>query len=276
MTGLAWDERIDAPDLAWARIGVGLAALGGCVHATLMFDRAITPGVLRVPVVDWLPAPSSMLVLVVGALWLAAAGGFAAGFRTRMSGTVLAATMGFTMMLDLQFYSNHLYLLALLVVLLTAANAGGYRSFDSGAGRAPSSSPVWGVFLLRAQVSIVYVFAALSTVKLAYASDAILMASFRRTGALAIPDGWLTPDLVGALAVATIFVGLWLAIALWSPRRLRAATLIGAAYHAALVALAVDGLALAIYGLAMLSAYAAFFVPLSLPARGLELEEGVV
>ena len=276
MTGLAWDERIDAPDLAWARIGVGLAALGECVYATLMFDRAITPGVLRVPVVDWLPAPSSILVLVVGALWLAAAGCFAVGFRTRMSGTVLAATMAFTMMLDLQFYSNELYLLALLVVLLTVANAGGYRSFDSGAGRAPVASPVWGVFLLRAQVSIVYVFAALSTVKLAYASEAVLAASFRRTGALAIPGGWLTPDMVGALAAGSIFVGLWLAIALWSPRRLRAATLVGAAYHTALVALAADGLALAIFGLAMLSAYAAFYVPLPLPASGLELEEGVV
>ena len=275
MTGLPWDGRIDACDLAWARIGVGVAALGEGVYATLLFDRATTPGVLRVPVVDWLPAPSSLLVLIMGALWLAAAGGFAVGFRTRTSGTVLAATMAFTLMLDLQFYSNHLYLLALLVVLLTAANAGGYRSLDSGAGRAPHASPVWGVFLLRAQVSIVYVFAALSTVKLAYASEAILAASFRRTGALAIPDGWLTPDLVGAFAAASIFVELWLAIALWSPRRRRAATLVGAAYHAALTALAAEGLALAIFGLAMLSAYAAFYVPLPLPASRLELEEGV-
>ncbi len=275
MTGLPWDERIDASDLAWARIGVGLAALGEGVYAMLLFDRAITPGVLRVPVVDWLPAPNAMLVLIVSGLWLAAAGGFAVGFRTRTSGTVLAATMAFTMLLDLQFYSNQLYLLALLVVLLTAANAGGYRSLDSGAGRAPVASPVWGVFLLRAQMSIVYVFAALSTVKLAYASEAVLATSLRRTGALTIPEGWLTPDMVGALAAASIFVELWLAIALWSPRRLRAATLIGAAYHAALVVLVADGLALAIFGLAMLSAYAAFYVPLPLPASALGLEEGV-
>lgn len=275
MTALAWEERIDAPSLAWARIGVGLAALAAGVHATLLFDRATTPGVLHMPATDWLPAPNVVLVLIAGGLWLAAAGGFTFGFRTRTSGSVLAATMAFTMMLDLQFYSSHLYLLTLLVALLTAANAGGYRSFDARAGRAPDASPAWGVFLLRAQVSIVYVFAALSTVKLAYASEAVLAASFRRTGTLALPEVWLTSDLVGALAALSIVAQLWLAIALWSPRRRRAATLVGAAYHAALVGLAVDGPALAIFGAAMVSTYGAFYVPLPRSAGALELEEGV-
>jgi hypothetical protein len=272
VNGLPWEERIDAPDLAWARIGVGVAALAAGVHATLLFDRATRPGVLRIPVVDWLPAPSVILVLLLGGVWLVAAGSFAVGSRTRLSGPVLAVTMAFTMMLDLQFYSNHLYLLALLLVLLTAANAGGYRSLDVGAGRAPAGSPVWGVFLLRAQVSIVYLFGALSTVKLAYASEAVLTQNLRRSGPLALPEAWRTPDLVAALAVSSIFLQFWLAAALWSPRRRRSATVVGIAYHVALLALVADAWALGIFGLAMVSAYAAFYVPLPGAAPALELE----
>ncbi|HSM34773.1 MAG TPA: HTTM domain-containing protein [Longimicrobiales bacterium] len=272
MNGFAWEERIDAPDLAWARIGVGLAAMAEGVYATMLFDKATTPGVLRVPVADWLPAPGVFLALLLGGIWLVASGGFIAGVRTRTCGVALAATMAFTIMWDRQFYSSHLYLLSLLVVLLTVANAGGYRSVDARAGEAPDASPAWAVFLVRGQVSIVYLFTALATVQLAYASEATLAASLRDVGPLAFPAAWRTPDVVAVFAVAYIGTALWLATALWSARRRRTATIVGVAFHAALIAVAADALGFAILGLAMVSAYAAFYVPLPTAAYAEEME----
>ena len=270
MNGLVWEERVEAPELGWARIGVGLAALAEGAYVTSLFNKATTPGVLHVPVVSWLPGPNVFLGLLLCGVWLVVAGAFTAGARTRSSGVVLAATMALTLALDRQFYSTHLYLLTLLVVLLTAANAGGYRSVDAAAGRAAETSPAWGVFLLRCQVSIVYAFAALSTVQIAYTGDDTLAASLRRAGAFVLPDAWLAPDMVGVLAVAYIGIALWLSASLWSPRRRRTAMILGMLFHAALVGLAADALAFGILGVAMVSAYAAFVVPL--PTWGAEAD----
>jgi hypothetical protein len=179
--------------------------------------------------------------------------------------------MALTMALDRQFYSTHLYLLTLLVVLLAVANAGGYRSVDAGSERASDTSPAWGVVLLRCQVSIVYAFAALSTVQLSYAADGTLAASLRGAGGFALPQAWRSPDVMGVMAVAYIGVCLWLAAALWSRRRRTTATIVGVAFHAALVGLASDPLGFAIFGAAMVSTYGAFYVPLPVRVHGAEL-----
>lgn len=270
MIGLPWDERVDATDLGWARIGVGIAALAEGVYVTLLFDKATRPGVLRVPVTEWLPAPSALLVLLVGGVWLVAAGAFTLGFRTRRTGTVLAATMALTMALDLQFYSYHLYLLMLLVALLTAANAGAYRSLEAREDGVAVASPVWAVFLLRAQVSIVYAFVALSTVKAVYSAEPGLAPSLRPAGTFLVGEGEHAPEL---LAAALVLVAWWLAGALWSPRRRRAATLIGLAFHAILAGVLADLAPVGIFGVAMISAHASFYVPLPMSARGVRRSE---
>ena len=65
-------------------------------------------------------------------LWVLVAIAFVIGWRTRVAGAVLGCLIGYSLLLDQQLYSNHLYLLFLIVVLLTisAAAAAGTTQVD--------------------------------------------------------------------------------------------------------------------------------------------------
>mgnify|MGYP006199594577 CR=1 FL=1 len=99
---------------------------------------------------------------------------------------------------DQQLYSNHLYLMVIVVGLLTAGDGGAALSLDAMRRGARETVPTWPMWLLRVQVSIVYGSAALSKVNLTYLSGSVVASYLRRDGPLAVPDAWrsLEPMLV--------------------------------------------------------------------------------
>lgn len=229
--------------LAAARILIGVNAALAALEASRILPRLLTPLVLKLPVFSWLPVlPSSALRLFI-AVWLVAAAAFALGWKTRVAGGVLTLVTGYTLVLDQQTYSNHLYLLFLVILLLTIA--------DSGA--------AWAILLLKIQVTIVYFFSAMAKITPQYLAGEILIRSLKQEGWLAVPESWRTPAAMSLLAVTSIAVELFIAFGLWSPRLRLAAIIAGTGFHLLIIAvLDSSRLSLAIFALSMFAVYVLF------------------
>ena len=190
----------NAQQLAVARILVGVNAAFAALEASRMLPRLLTPIVVKIPFSPLVPVlPSSALPLFL-AVWLAAALAFALGWKTRVAGAVLALVTGYTLVLDQQTYSNHLYLLFLVILLLTIAHSGAARA----------------ILLLKIQVTIVYFFSAVAKITPQYLAGEILTRSLKQEGWLAVPEAWRTPAAMSLLAVTSIVTELFIAFGLWS------------------------------------------------------------
>jgi hypothetical protein len=254
---------VDPRPVALVRIVIGLTALVRAFVAYPILDRLLRPTTIRLLYVPWLPqlAPAGVPWLV--AVWTAAALLFALGCCTRTAGVTLAAGMLYVLLLDEQTYSNHLYLLVLIVLLLGLANAGAAFSVDARWRRTRPRAEAYAVWLLRTQVSATYAFAALAKLNAVYLSGATLVAYMSPDLLVALPEATRLPFVL-ACAWGTIVVELFLAVALWSARWRRLAVVAGTALHVGMVALLPPGarLQLAIFAVEMLALYVVFFVPL--------------
>ena len=92
------------------------------------------------------------------------------GWRARLTGTILALAVVFVIALDRQTYSNHLYLMAWLTALLVAADAGDGLAIRTERRRVT----FWPVILLCLQLTIVYVFSALTKINDSFLSGEVL------------------------------------------------------------------------------------------------------
>src|SRR6266496_4435182 len=116
-------RKTDARPVAIVRMLVGLAAIGFALEAWVNMGRVLSPQVVDMPYVAWYPIlPAAMLPLFIG-LWLCAALAFVIGLGTRLCGAILTLSMAYTIFFDQQLYSNHLYLVTLVVLLLTIAES---------------------------------------------------------------------------------------------------------------------------------------------------------
>lgn len=229
--------------LAATRILIGINAAFAALEASRMLPRLLTPLVLKLPLFPWLPVlPSSALPLFL-AVWLVAALAFALGWKTRLAGAVLTLVTGYTLVLDQQTYSNHLYLLFLVILLLTIA--------DNGA--------AWPILLLKIQVTIVYFFSAAAKITPQYLAGEILTRSLKHEGWLAVPESWRTPAVMSVVAMASIVAELFIAFGLWSPRLRHAAIFAGVGFHLLILSvLDSSRLSLGIFALEMFAVYLLF------------------
>lgn len=256
-------REVDARPVATVRILVGIAALLRALEAGRLLRLWLPDTVVRMPMADWYPVfPPEVLFLLVG-VWGGAAAAFAAGWRTRGSGTVLVLVMAYILFLDQQTYSNHLYLLVLVVGLLAWADSGACVSLDAWLRRGRERVAAWPVFLLKAQVSIVYLFAALTKLNGEYLSGRALGQQLNPEFWAAIPKALQGPALSMGLAVASLGVELFLAAGLWGRRTRLAAIVVGVAFHFGLVAIILPAVSLQIFvfTLLMLALYPLFFDP---------------
>jgi predicted DCC family thiol-disulfide oxidoreductase YuxK len=252
-------ERRVSPRIAgWVRIVVGLAAGLSVMESAPILARLHASEMLRIPFVEGGPTIVDLPLLLVVALWVAAAALFTVGLRTTLAGVVLTGTLAGALLADQQLYTNHLYLLTLLVALLTLARAGSALSVDARLGRGRHEVPDWPLQLMRIQVSIVYAFAALSKINGVYLSGSVVAAMLRHDGPLAMPVGWRTFEVMAAAAMLAILVEGFLAVALWLPRWRRTAFVVGLILHAGLVVWFEPGPKLAVFGLIALAPYALF------------------
>lgn len=243
------ERRTSARTLTVTRVLVGIAAALASWEAWRMLSRMLRPLVVRIPVAAWIPLlPSSALPLFI-AVWFIAALAFLAGWRTRIAGAVLTLLTGYTLVLDQQTYSNHLYLLFLVLLLMTIAYATEARS----------EVAAWPLLLLKVQLVIVYVFSALAKLTPPYLSGEVLTRSLKADGWLAIPQAWQTPSAMSVLAMLSIAAELFVAFGLWSRRLRPFALLAGAGFHLIILGILDSSrLSLLIFALAMFAIYPLF------------------
>lgn len=257
----AWLDRETSPRAVGVmRIAIGLVAALQALEVGPVLLRLSEPGIVRlpyaalaeVPSITNLPAP-----LIVGA-WLLLALAFAVGAFTTAAGISLAMLLAAVLAADQQLYSNHLYLLTILVGLLTLARAGAAVSISAARGHGRSMLPAWPIWLIRAQVSIVYLFAGLAKINAPYLSGSVLASTLRRDGPLAIPDAWRGFELMMVLSLVAILVELGLAVGLWLPRWRGASFAMGLGLHLAIAAWLAPTEQLVVFGLLMLPTYLVF------------------
>ena len=143
--------------------------------------------------------------------------------------------------------------MAWLVLLLTLADAGAGLSVK----RAQRPVIRWPVFLLMMQVSVVYGFAAITKLNTEFLSGRVL-AGVLHEGILSFPDVLRTREFLGAVALAAVFVELFLAIFLWSPRFRPTAFILGLGLHATMTLFMAPTGELFVFSLEMLALYPLF------------------
>lgn len=251
-------DRVRPGPLGAARIGLGLAALLAALETAPRLLLMSDPGRLRVPAIEGLGAGAVAVELAwVGiAVWGLSGSAFLLGWQTRAAGALLALVIGSVLALDLQLYSNHLYLLGVLVVLMTLADAGAARSLDARRG-GRRSVPRWALVLVKAQVSLVYGFAALSKLNEAFLSGGIL-SGLMGDGLVPVPDSFIRFETMFPLALAAVATEGFLSFGLWLRRARRLAVWCGIAFHVAIALLLVPTLEFLVFGLILVPTYLLF------------------
>lgn len=253
---------IGSRPLGLARTIVGVSALIRSVVAWDVLSKLAEDDVLRVPYADWVPEPTLPLAATVVAVWLISGVLFTIGWRVPLSGSVLLAAIIATLTIDEQTYSNHLYLMAWLLLLFIVADAGAGMNVH----RVDRPVARWPVLLLMIQVSIVYGFSALTKINETFVSGAVLSGSLRG-GVVPFPDAWRTPGFLSTLALLVIGVELFIAMFLWRRRMRPAAFALGLGLHLSITLLMASTIQLLVFSLEMLALY-----PLFLSTETIEVE----
>lgn len=248
-----------ARPLGVARIAVAGAVLLKAALIAPMLLALRDPAMLRVPGVSWLPVLPRWSPLVILGVWVLAGAAFLVGWRTRIAGALLSAALFWTVLGDQQLYSNHLYLAATLTALLTLADSGTTFSLDARR-RGPGTVVVraWPVTLLKLQVSFVYGFAALTKLNLTYVSGAVLNWNLGRDALIGFPEGLRRWEVMAPLALLSILVEAFLAVALWSERWRSVGFGLGFAFHAAIVLTISPAPELLVFSVLMFALYLLF------------------
>lgn len=249
------DARSSAVGLSAARIIVGVAVLVKAAIVGPILLELSAPGAIRLPMESWLPLLPAGSVPVVIAAWLLSGAAFLVGWRTSAASAVLCVTQIAVLLGDQQLYSNHLYLLTTVVALLGLADAGAALSLDArrrGASGRPADGPV---MLLKAQVTIVYGFAALAKLNLPFLSGAVVGQVLGHASILPFPDALRTFTVMATLAWLAILLEGFLAIAFWFDRLRPAGVVTGVALHLSFVLFMMKPLDLVVFGMIMFALY---------------------
>jgi hypothetical protein len=264
------DLRAESRPVGLMRIGVGIAAMMEALEISSELRDLSDPGVLRMPRFDFLPALPESAVTVFLGIWVVLAVAFAAGFRPRIAGLALAGMLMYVLGLDHQLYSNHLYLMTLLTLILAFGHSGAAMSLDSRRKGASPTIPAWPVALTRVLVSIVYGFAAASKLNLIFMSGLVLRLYMKLPGIESIPS-WV----FSLFALGAVGTEVFLAVAFWKPRLRRLAVVVGIAFHLTILATMQLVPDLITFGLLMGCAYLAFFNQITPAGEPVRAEDAV-
>jgi predicted DCC family thiol-disulfide oxidoreductase YuxK len=248
-------QRIDARPLGVTRAGVGVAALVMSVELGGYLSGLAQPDIVRLPLLTPLADVVLTIWPVVLLVWVAAAAAFAVGAFTRLAGATLVAVALALFGTDQQLYSNHLYLLATVVAILTLAGAGNGFAFRA---HRHTDAPAWGPFLLRFQLSVVYAFSALAKLNASYLSGSVMASYLRSDGPLAISQQWRSFELMLVLSVVAVLAEALLAIGLWMPKWRRNAFVVGLTLHVVILLTFYPPLPFLAFGILTLALYVQF------------------
>lgn len=240
------------------RWGIGLAAILRGIVAVPMLMSLNDDGLLRFPWFAWMPAPTSALVGVILAFWFVSAITFTIGAATRTSGAVLCVTLAVSILLDQQAYSNHLLLLTILTGMLTLTEPAAALSVDAKRrGNELDVVPGWPVFLIKLQVTVVYLFAGATKFNDNFLSGAVINA-FVGDGVIRPPESLLVPSVLSPLAMLAVLTELLIAVTLWRASLRNLGVLLGVGLHASIALLMSPTLQFTVFSMVMVSSYWVF------------------
>lgn len=244
--------------LAYARIGFGIAAILRAIDAIAVLTPLTDPELARFPWFETLPDPTTNLIVGILIVWFGSAVAYTLGVFTRAAGAMLSITIGCSILLDQQAYSNHLYLLALVVGLSVVSHPGAALSIDAlRVEDRRTALPAWPIFLIKVQVTVVYVFAAVTKLNPVFLSGRLLNIQLGK-GLVPVPDWLLVPGYLSLLSVFAVCGELLIAIFLWRSRGRHIAVLCGVGLHVSIAMLMAPTLQLIVFGLVMMSSYNLF------------------
>jgi hypothetical protein len=246
------DIGVEARPVAVARIGLGIATLLNTGEMFVLLN-SIAGGKLALPVHEMIPSPGSAAVLLYAVLAAAAGVALTVGWHASAAAVATTVLNVGVFFWDQQTYSSHRLLGTLLVACLIFARSDTALSVSPRPGRVPW----WPQLLMMTQLSVCYLFAALSKINVEYLSGAPLSQWIR----LSLP-WWLFV----LMACASIAVELILAVGLWRRSTRREAAVLGVLLHLSIVTLMKEQtLPLIAFALTCLAVYGLFLRRPSLP-----------
>lgn len=248
-------SQIESRPLGLARVIVGSAAVLRVIVVWQVLSDLTRPEVLQTPYLPWMPEPSTTLAVVITGVWLTAAVLFTLGWKVPITGSLLFASIVFTLALDQQTYSNHLYLMAWLVLLLTIAGAGSALNVH----RRDRPVTRWPVLLIMSQLSIVYGFSGLTKINEDFLSGSLLAGTLG-TGLVPFPESLRTPSFLSLVAAVAVATELFIAIFIWRKSFRPAAFVLGLGLHAGITLFMFGTLQLLVFSLLMLALYPLFLI----------------
>jgi predicted DCC family thiol-disulfide oxidoreductase YuxK len=229
-SSLASRVNADAPSrpIGVMRVIIGSGALLKLILLAPLVFRLADPAFLQAPYWVGVPRLSHASAIALCVVWAVSATAFLLGVRTRVAGAILTMTLGAVLFLDQQLWSNHLYLLTLLVFLVTAADSGASVSFDARRHGIREHVSAGMVMLIGLQLSVVYFYTAVAKVTPAYLSGTVL-----RWNIQWFPwAGHIPTRLLVAAAVFSIAVEIFLSIGIWIAAARPFVFVLGAGLHA--------------------------------------------
>jgi hypothetical protein len=192
--------------------------------------------------------------------WIALSVALTVGWHGRRAAAGLVGLAAY--LLTGGFYANHLYLLALVLLLVSLSDCERHYAL-----RRHGAGPVsgWPLFLMRLQLSIVYVFAGVAKINGEFLSGATLGYHFENS-VLPLPN---VGGLLVVLSIATVAVEIFIGLGVWSARLRPIAFALVLPLHAAMPFVSQDPSQLA--GIAIFSA-----IMLVLCASFLDVREGAL
>jgi hypothetical protein len=217
---------VDSRPIAAVRIGVGLAALLTALELRAVFER-ILDGATRVAVPGWpLPLTDAFVTAWLVVICVAAVA-LALGAWSRIAAAGLAVCTLVALACDQQAYSSHLVLLTLLAIYLGCGDPGARWSLDARR-RGPAMQVVyWPQLLIVTQISVVYLFAAVSKWQQPGFVSGEALGDFMRWS--------LPPTVLLVLGVCTVATELFLAAGLLFDRTRGLAAAAGVGLHLAII-----------------------------------------
>lgn len=161
-------REVDAASLAAFRILFSAVLLVGVVRtmATGWIEpQLVRPGFFfKYPGFAWVPVPSAAVLYGLFAALAVLALCMLVGLFARTAAALFCVGFAFVQLMDATNYLNHYYLVVLLTGLMACLPVSATASVD--AWRSPETArqtvPAWTVYLLRFQVAVVYLFAAVA------------------------------------------------------------------------------------------------------------------
>jgi hypothetical protein len=240
------EVKVDARPVAFARIGLGIATIMNTGEMFVLLN-AIAGGKLAFPVHDLIPSPTSAAVFVYAVLAVVAGLALTVGWHASAAAVVLTVLNVAVFFWDQQTYSGHRFLGTLLVAYLIFARSDAALSVS----RRRGPVPWWPQLLMMTQLSVCYLFAAVSKINVDYLSGAPLS----KWVLLSLPWWMFTLAACGSIVVELI-----LAVGLWRASTRREAALLGVMLHLSIIILMKEQtLPLIAFALTCLCVYGLFF-----------------